>query len=207
MHPCPPRREDELVPFFGILLLVRVAYPDDARPRERQFAILRRAGREIGRIELVRRHDVEAVDRERGVDGPRLEHDPDAVGERRDLQRRDDREVEPQAFLLRVEDDEGQQRADVTSTPTRILSSPWPPIASKYGGGYQTSSMTVTTVAAISADKPRWIAAAFQRLRDVSSHRASERIRRVREFYRDSEIHFEAAWRRTRTPPAARARR
>src|SRR4029434_2791349 len=56
----------------------------------------------------------------------------------------------------------------VTSTPTRILSGHWQPIALKYGGGYKTSSITVTTVSAMSTDKPRWIAAAFQRLREVS---------------------------------------
>src|SRR5206468_4520694 len=56
----------------------------------------------------------------------------------------------------------------VTSTPTRIFNKPVPPIVSKYGGGYHTRSMTVTTVAAISTERPRWIAAAFQRLRETS---------------------------------------
>ena len=56
--------------------------------------------------------DLEAVDDEDVVDGPRVEHHAAAVGERRELQHRDHREVEPQALLLRVEDDERDQRAD-----------------------------------------------------------------------------------------------
>ena len=64
---------------------------------------------------------------------PRLEHHVHAVGERRDLQHRDDREVADEALLLRVEDDSVSSGPSTTSTPTSSSSKVAAARRPKYG--------------------------------------------------------------------------
>ena len=95
-----------------LLRILGLARGDHLRPGQRQRPEFRRGLLPRRLVDRVRGDHLEAVDDEDGVDGPRVEHDAAAVDERRELQEHDHREVETQALLLRVVDDQREERTE-----------------------------------------------------------------------------------------------